>query len=141
MARPKTASNLPLLIGIIGIVAVLGILAGVWVAFGKGAQAPEGQAMPSGQAEIVDGVQVVRIAVNGLDFVPATVQVKAGMPVRMIVDGTDAQGCAQYFMFREFGLSKKLDKGENVFEFTPTTAGTYEFSCSMRMAIGRLQVV
>ena len=39
------------------------------------------------------------------------------------------------------GISKKLVKGENIIEFTPSEVGTIKFSCSMGMYTGQFKVV
>jgi len=90
---------------------------------------------------IVSGeVQTVKILVDGIDYIPSTVEVEKGKPVRLIVDGTKAEGCVQYFIIPKLKINTKLEPGENVFEFTPTEVGDIPFSCSMRMAMGKIVV-
>ncbi len=88
-----------------------------------------------------DGYQEVRMIVNGAQYEPSTLTVKAGQKVRWIVDGTNAQGCAQSMYSPQLGINTMLKRGDNVFEFTPSEAGTIKFSCSMGMSRGQFQVV
>lgn len=87
-----------------------------------------------------DGVQVVKMTVNG-GYTPDNFTIKAGVPVRWEVDGTDALGCDQFLMSRELGIQELLNTGINVFNFTPEKAGTIQFSCSMGMYRGSFTVV
>lgn len=87
-----------------------------------------------------DGVQVIKMAVNG-GYTPDNFTIKAGVPVRWEVDGTNALGCDKILVSRELGIQKLLDKGTNIFNFTPKSAGTIQFSCSMGMYRGSFTVV
>jgi len=87
-----------------------------------------------------DGVQVIQMAVNA-GYTPDHFTIKAGVPVRWEVDGTDALGCDQFLMSRQLGIQKLLETGINIFNFTPKEAGTIQFSCSMGMYRGSFTVV
>ena len=80
------------------------------------------------------------MAVNGYTFEPSSFTIQSGKPVRWIVDGTKAAGCTSSILFRQFGISSALQKGDNIFEFTPTQKGTFTFTCGMGMVKGTMTV-
>ena len=88
----------------------------------------------SDNVKLVDGVQVVEMKVEGLEYYPANFEIVEGVPVRWIVDGSKAQGCAQVLTVPSIGLTKFIGGTEpKVLEFTPETTGQIRFSCSMGM--------
>ncbi|HIH24821.1 TPA: hypothetical protein HA251_07350 [Candidatus Woesearchaeota archaeon] len=132
-------NNAKIAFGIFGIVALIAIL----VTMNGIANAPE-TAQPSSTAQtpvIEDGVQTIRMAVQGYTYEPAAFTVKAGVPVRWIVDGTKVSGCTGTILFPEFDISRRLQPGDNIIEFTPTTPGKYTFHCGMNMVRGQMTVV
>lgn len=91
---------------------------------------------------VFDGkTQTVRMTADKYGYSPNRITVRAGIPVKWIVDGTKADGCVSVFQAPQLGIKKLLSRGENVFEFTPDTPGTYAFSCSMGMYRGAITVV
>lgn len=86
-------------------------------------------------------VQVVRIIQKGNGYFPAQVTVKKGQPVKLIVDSQESYSCAASLLIPKEGIRKTLKPGENVFEFTPDTAGDIPFSCSMGMYRGVINVI
>ncbi len=89
-----------------------------------------------------NGVEEIRMVVNGASYQPSTLTVTAGSKVQWLVDGTKAIGCTSYLLSPELGISKRLNKGSNMIEFTaPTKKGSYEFSCSMNMVKGKINVI
>lgn len=94
------------------------------------------------QKPVVEGdSQIINMKVNGMEYSPSEIFVEVGKPVKFIVDGTDAEGCVQYFTIPSLGVNGKLKSGENIFEFTPKKTGEIPFSCSMNMAKGKIVVV
>ena len=88
-----------------------------------------------------DGVQEVRMSVNGLTYEPSTIPIRSGQKVRWVIDATKAQGCASTMYSKTLGINQALKSGDNVIEFTPTAKGIIRFSCMMGMARGSFQVV
>lgn len=86
-------------------------------------------------------VQEIRMAVEGFAYVPSSFTVVSGKPVRWVIDATEMSGCTSAILFRDFGISRQLQKGENVIEFTPTKPGTYTFTCGMGMVRGTMTVI
>ncbi len=110
--------------------------------FNQGAYAA-GAGAAVGAAPIVSGKQVIRMTVGGPGgaYDPDAFTVKAGIPVRWEIDGQNVGGCISSLISRQFGVRTLLRPGPNVVEFTPTTPGTYAFSCSMGMFRGSITVV
>lgn len=103
-------------------------------------------ATQNGQSEdsnvVVEGnTQVVKMAIGYAGYEPNQFTLKAGMPVRWEVDGTNAGGCTSVLMSRQLGIQKLLEPGTNVFEFTPKEPGKIAFNCSMGMVGGSFTVV
>ena len=86
--------------------------------------------------------QVIRMGVTGSQYMPSTLSVSAGQAVKWLIDGSKAQGCTEFLISPELGVSTRLKKGENVVEFTaPQEKGAYGFSCSIGMVKGTINVV
>lgn len=90
--------------------------------------------------ELVDGVQVVTSTLSSSSYPDITVQ--AGTPVKWVIDAPSGSinGCNYKMILREYGISYAFQEGENVVEFTPTKAGTYQYSCWMGMIHGSILV-
>lgn len=111
-------------------------IAGYPLSFGKNQSGLSGSAVTSGN------VQVVKMKVDALQgYVPATITIEAGKPVRWEVDGTKASGCANVLVSNKLGIQKVLQKGINIIEFPAQEPGTIAFSCSMGMYRGSFTVV
>ncbi len=99
-------------------------------------------ALPSGNgnadvvdtAPIIDGKQVINMAVNGFDYSPNTFTLKKGVPVEWRIDGKGAQGCAKIISVPALGITERLSSDVNTVEFTPQKTGKIKFSCGMGMA-------
>jgi heme/copper-type cytochrome/quinol oxidase subunit 2 len=91
---------------------------------------------------IVDGVQVVKVAVTGSGYTPSRIVVREDMPVRLVFEQFSSSACASQVQIPSLDVSKvKLPKGkETPVEFTPTKAGSYLFTCGMEMLTGTLVV-
>lgn len=69
--------------------------------------------------------------------------VQKGIPVRLIihVDKNYLTGCNSEVVFRDFGVSKKLEEGDNIIEFTPKKEGIYTYTCWMEMITNNIKVI
>ncbi|MHB1064075.1 MAG: heavy metal translocating P-type ATPase, partial [Georgenia sp.] len=115
---------------IVGALALTGFLA--WFFFGP---------KKARQAEMDDGVQVVRVKVQG-GYSPDVVQVALGVPVRMEFDRQEAGDCTSRVVMPDFRINQVLPAYETTaVEFTPQASGEYEFACGMNMVRGRVQVL
>src|SRR3989338_3975430 len=90
---------------------------------------------------IVDGAQVVKMSVNYTGYRPNHFTVRAGIPVRWEIDGSNTSGCAMALISRQLGIQKFLNPGKNVINFTPQEPGEVAFSCSMGMYRGSFTVL
>lgn len=88
-----------------------------------------------------DQEQVVYMDQNVDGYSPNVLTVKKGIPVKWVITSKSTFSCASYIVMRKFKIGKPLNKGENVFYFTPTETGEIPFSCSMGMYTGKFIVV
>ncbi len=83
---------------------------------------------------LLDGVQVINMAVNGYSYQPAQFTVQRGVPVRWNIDATRAGGCARVLIAPDLDLQQYLSSsGTTAVTFTPTSVGTFRFGCPMGM--------
>lgn len=96
----------------------------------------------SGNAGMVDGRQVIAITADAEGFTPSRIELKAGVPARLVFTRTSASSCAETISVPEFGVERKpLPVGEEVaVEFTPEEQGEFTFVCGMDMVEGALVV-
>ena len=85
-------------------------------------------------------VQVVHMKLTRRGYEPSTLQAKAGVPVRWVIDVVEMSGCTNELIMPDYGIRKKFKYGENIIEFTPKAAGEIKFSCWMRMVWGKFVV-
>ena len=86
------------------------------------------------------GVQVVDVTVKG-GYRPASIEAKAGRPLRLNFTRREATPCGEEVVLPDFGRRAHLPQGEAVsLEVTPTAPGEYEFTCGMNMYKGRIVV-
>jgi plastocyanin domain-containing protein len=87
-------------------------------------------------------VQEVAMKVTSYGYEPSNLTIKAGVPVRWVVDGAGAQGCTSQLVIPSLNIVKPLSRGQNIIEFTaPSTPGQLAFSCSMGMVRGSFTVL
>ena len=100
-----------------------------------------GAASGAGVAMIENGVQTVVIQLSSNRYAPITVQ--KGLPVRWIVqaEAGTINGCNNEIIVPAYDISKKLEPGDNVIEFTPEKSGTFAYSCWMGMIRSKITVV
>ncbi len=69
--------------------------------------------------------------------------VKKGVKVKWVINATQStlNGCNNEIIINEYGISKKLEIGENIIEFTPTETGKFGYSCWMGMIRAKITVV
>jgi plastocyanin domain-containing protein len=94
----------------------------------------------SSTASIVNGVQEINMNVDSGGYSPNSFVIKTGVPVKWNVNVLELTGCNQELVMREYNIDKKLERGLNVIEFTPTKTGTISFTCGMGMLHGSFVV-
>ena len=86
------------------------------------------------------GAQDVTITVQG-GYTPSVINATAGTPLRIVFDRKETSGCSEEVTIPAFGIRAFLKaNAKTTVEITPTTAGTYEFTCGMGMLRGRIVV-
>ncbi len=84
--------------------------------------------------EMIDGKQIARMKITGLEYSPANFVVKKGIPVEWQVDGREAAGCGRFLIMPQLKIQEPLKAdGITTIAFTPTQTGRLYFSCPMGM--------
>ena len=95
----------------------------------------------SSRAAVADGVQQVTVTVKG-GYSPDTIEVTAGLPVRLSFDRQESGDCSSRVVFPDFKINQLLPANETTtVEFIPEEPGEYTFACGMNMLRGRISVV
>lgn len=87
-----------------------------------------------------ENVQVIKMNVDWV-FEPNEFIIKKGVPVRWEIEGENISGCSNEVAIPRLNISKKIEKGINIIEFTPEETGVIPFSCWMGMLGGKFIVV
>jgi len=93
-------------------------------------------ASSSSNAKIINGAQEINMNVDASGYSPNSFVIKQGVPVKWNVNVITLTSCNSELVMREYNIDKKLQKGLNVIEFTPTKTGTISFTCGMGMLHG-----
>ena len=94
-----------------------------------------------GSAARTEDVQVVNSTLSSGAYPDITV--RAGVPVRWVIDAPQGSvnGCNYDMVIGVYGIEYQFQTEENVIAFTPTQAGTYDYTCWMGMISGTITVV
>jgi len=85
-----------------------------------------------------EGVREFKVAARKYEFSPATITVKRGDRVRLVLTAMDRE---HGFKLDEFHIERKLPKGEAVtLEFTVDQSGTFPFHCSHFCGMGHARM-
>ena len=85
------------------------------------------------------GSVLVNVSMVGFD--PASIEAKAGQPLKLAFFRPNAANCAREVIFPALGIRKELPPGETVVvDITPPKSGTLGFQCGMNMLKGQLIV-
>jgi plastocyanin domain-containing protein len=88
------------------------------------------------------GGQTVQMKVTDKGFEPATVTVKKGEPVTLVITRTTEQTCATEIVIDDYGVNTKLPLNKAVtVTFTPKKAGDLQYGCAMGKMIGGVLTV
>ena len=92
------------------------------------------------RAALEDGVQVVRVGVKG-GYSPDQIEVRAGVPVRMLFDRQEAGDCSSRVVMPDFKVNALLPAyATTAVEFLPREEGEFRFACGMNMLSGTIRV-
>lgn len=98
--------------------------------------------LPGGESQsamVEEGVQVVKMDVDW-SFKPNQFKIKKRIPVRWEINGVNISGCANEIIIPDLRISKQIQPGLNIVEFTPEKEGKLRFSCWMGMIGGEFIV-
>ena len=85
------------------------------------------------------GSVLVNISMIGFD--PASIDAKAGQPLKLAFFRPNAANCAREVVFPSLGIRKELPPGQTVVvDITPPKSGPLVFECGMKMLKGQLIV-
>ena len=94
------------------------------------------------QARVIAGVQEFDIAVNPRGYSPNTIQVRAGVPVRLNLQTNGNYACTSIFKIPQLGVTKILPAtGAESVEFVAQNPGKVTWTCSMGMYRGVIEVI
>ena len=85
--------------------------------------------------------QVVKLSVQGANYVLIPNEVKKDIPVRIEADMAKMPGCSKSIVISAFNIRKTVSQTDNTIEFTPTKEGTFNIACSMNMYRGTFTVI
>lgn len=92
--------------------------------------------------EVINGVQNVNINITSRGYTPNAITVKKNQPVKLHLTSSGAYSCASAFRIPSLGVVKNLQpNGSDWVEFTPQSAGRIDFTCSMGMYSGVIEVI
>lgn len=91
--------------------------------------------IPSGDA------QVVKLSVENGNYVLTPSTFKKDVPVKIEADISKMPGCSKSVVISAFNVRKSVSEGNNIIEFTPDKAGTFNIACSMNMYKGTFTVL
>jgi hypothetical protein len=85
------------------------------------------------------GSVLVNISMIGFD--PASIEAKAGQPLKLAFYRPNDANCAREVVFPSLGIRKELPPGQTVVvDITPPKSGPLVFECGMKMLKGQLIV-
>ena len=94
-----------------------------------------GASAGGGPASAKDGV--VQMAVTEAGFEPASVTVKKGQPLKLVITRKTDKTCAKEIVIDDYGINTKLPLNQPVtVAFTPTKSGELKYGCAMDKMIG-----
>lgn len=81
------------------------------------------------------------LKVVGSQYVLEPSSFKKGVPVKIQADMSQMPGCSKSIVISAFNVRKNLNANDNIIEFTPNKAGTFNIACSMNMYRGTFTVL
>lgn len=95
----------------------------------------------SGASSSKQTEQRIQVTVTSKGFEPASIPVKAGRPVVLVVTRTTDRTCAKEFVVSDRNIKKALPLGRAVeIRLAPEKPGSVRFACGMGMVAGTLVV-
>ncbi len=131
------------------LIAIIIIVTGIFVFAGSGSTNLIGDVISNSNGVLTGNtisnnqveVQVVKLSVQGGTYILNPSTIKKGIPVRIEADLSKMPGCSKSINIPAFNVRKNFNSGDNVVEFTPDKAGTFNIACSMNMYQGTFTVL
>ena len=87
------------------------------------------------------GAKVIELSVTEDGFVPASVKVSKGVPLKLVVTRKTDRTCAKQIVVKDYGINVELPLNKAVeVSLTPKATGNIGYACSMGMISGVLVV-
>ncbi len=86
-------------------------------------------------------IQIVKLSVENGQYIMSPSTLKKDVPVRIEADMSKMPGCSKSIVIPTFNVRKSLSESDNIIEFTPNKAGTFNIACSMNMYKGTFTVL
>ena len=87
------------------------------------------------------GIQIVNVKISGADYVPASVKVAKGQPIRLNFTRDEKTTCGDTVVFPALNIRKEVPVGKVVaIDITPQKSGDIAFTCGMNMMQGTVVV-
>jgi len=101
--------------------------------------APEDSDLPP----VIEGQQQIKMSASAYGYSPNYFKVRAGVPVKFIIEDTGTSGCTNAVISPElWDQAIQLTPGKtSELTFTPDQPGIYKFSCWMGMVSGIIEVI
>lgn len=86
-----------------------------------------------------DGVAEVPLKIVNTQYVPQSVSIPSGRPVRLVVDRQEDVACSSRLVIRQLGIDQPLAaNGVTKVDVPAAAAGTYAMTCGMGMMSGQI---
>lgn len=95
----------------------------------------------SAQGNSGNDVQTAKLSVSGGNYVLSPSTFKKGVTVRLEADISKMPGCSKSIVIPAFGVRDSVSSSDNIIEFVPDKAGTFNIACSMNMYKGTFVVL
>jgi len=87
------------------------------------------------------GYQTINMDVLAGKYSPNVFVLKAGVPVKWVINGKEVTGCNSTIIVPAYSLNFRVAQGTQTINFTPEKAGTIDWSCGMGMVRGQFIVL
>lgn len=85
-------------------------------------------------------VQEVHLTQSSNGYSPQVLKIRPNTKIRLIINSLNNFSCASQFAIPDLWIQKSLEKWENIIEFVSPEAWEIDFSCTMWMYRGKMEV-
>ena len=120
---------------IIGI-GIIVLVAAIFIFRVSGSETINGEVINS-----KNNIQIIKLSVENGKYILNPYEIKKGIPVRIEADISNMPGCSKSIVIPAFNVRKSFTSKDNILEFIPDKAGTFNIMCSMNMYKGTFIVL